>query len=163
MDNKKLEAARILVLKEGWLLDRQDWDAWLDLYSPSAEYWLPCWREDETLTNDPQRQISLIYYPSRTGLEDRVFRIKTERSLASTPLPRTCHMTSIVHWSEGADGAIEIESNWVVYSYRLDQESRFFGNQIHVLKDEHDELKIVRRKIVVLNDTIQCPLDVYSV
>jgi 3-phenylpropionate/cinnamic acid dioxygenase small subunit len=34
----------------------------------------------------------LIYYPNKGGLEDRVFRIRTERSSAtSIPEPRTSH------------------------------------------------------------------------
>ena len=76
------EAARI-VAREGWLLDMQMWDEWLDLYRPDAEYWLPCYLEDGSLTTDPQRQLSLIYYNSRAGLEDRIFRIRTDQSLAS--------------------------------------------------------------------------------
>ncbi|MBN0653703.1 hypothetical protein JTM24_33900, partial [Pseudomonas aeruginosa] len=43
-----------------------------------------------------QKEISLIYYPNREGLEDRVYRIKTERSGASTPEPRTTHIISNV-------------------------------------------------------------------
>ncbi|MCS5932991.1 aromatic-ring-hydroxylating dioxygenase subunit beta [Klebsiella pneumoniae subsp. pneumoniae] len=52
-------------------------------------HWMPAWGDDDQLTRDPQKEISLIYYPNREGLEDRVYRIKTERSGASTPEPRT--------------------------------------------------------------------------
>lgn len=75
--------------REARLLDDRQWDEWLECYSPKVEYWMPAWDDHDTLTEDPQSEISLIYYPSRDGLEDRVFRIKTERSSASTPEPRT--------------------------------------------------------------------------
>src|SRR5690606_38316593 len=88
------EAAR-LVAREGWLLDMKAWDEWLDLYLPNAEYWLPCYLEDGSLTADPKAQISLIYYDSKAGLEDRIFRIRTDQSLASRPLPRTAHTVNI--------------------------------------------------------------------
>ena len=50
---------------------------------------MPAWDDDDRLTEDPQSEISLIYYPDRQGLEDRVFRIKTERSSATMPDTRT--------------------------------------------------------------------------
>ncbi|MFK0047422.1 aromatic-ring-hydroxylating dioxygenase subunit beta [Streptomyces sp. NPDC090741] len=42
--------------------------------------------DHDTLTTDPQREISLVCCPSRAGLEERVFRIRTDRSSA-TSLP----------------------------------------------------------------------------
>lgn len=71
--------------REARLLDDREWDEWLTCYMPDASYWMPAWDDNDQTTEDPQSQISLIYYPNREGLEDRVFRIKTERSGASTP------------------------------------------------------------------------------
>ena len=78
--------------REARLLDDRQWDDWLQCYSPDVEFWMPAWDDQDSLTEDPHREISLIYYPNRDGLEDRVFRIKTERSSASTPEPRTAHL-----------------------------------------------------------------------
>jgi benzoate/toluate 1,2-dioxygenase beta subunit len=77
--------------REARLLDDREWDAWLTCYAEDVTYWMPAWDDDDRPTEDPQRQISLMYYADRGGLEDRVFRIKTERSGASTPEPRTSH------------------------------------------------------------------------
>ena len=77
---------------EARLLDDRQFEEWLECYREDAEYWMPAWDVDDTLTQDPQQEISLIYYPTRAGLEDRVFRIRTERSSAtSIPEPRTNH------------------------------------------------------------------------
>lgn len=163
MVSDKFKSAHDLILTESWFLDQREWDKWLDLYLPEAEYWLPCWKEDDTLTDDPRRQISLIYYSSRAGLEDRVYRIRTDRSLASTPLPRTSHIVNCMLSEVIDDQHVRISSNWVVNSYRLDQQNYFFGSQTHVLKSTPDGLKIASRKIIVMNDNIPCPLDIYSV
>ena len=80
--------------REGRLLDDREWDEWLALYHKEAEFWMPAWDDDDQLTGDPHSEISLIYYPNREGLEDRVYRIKTERSGASMPEPRTTHQVS---------------------------------------------------------------------
>ena len=79
------------IFREARLLDDRQWDDWLTCYHPKCEYWMPAWDDDDNLTTDPTKEISLIYYPNRNGLEDRVYRIKTERSGASMPEPRTTH------------------------------------------------------------------------
>ena len=64
---------------------------------------MPAWADDDQLTEDPQREISLIYYANRGGLEDRVFRIRTDRSSAtSLPEPRTGHNITNVEIVEHA-------------------------------------------------------------
>lgn len=156
------EASR-LVVREGWLLDQRLWDEWLDLYLPDAEYWLPCFLDDGSLTSDPQSQVSLIYYSSRAGLEDRVFRIRTNKSLASTPLPRTAHVISVGQVSTREDGDIEVSSSWAAHNCRLEEQHHFFGTQEHLLRPTDSGLKIVKRHVVVMNDKIPCPLDIYSV
>ena len=156
-------AARELVTYEGWLIDQRDWDAWLALYTEDAEYWLPCWDDEFTLTENPNNELSLIYYGSRAGLEDRIYRLRTERSLASTPLPRTCHMINIAKVSETKDDAIIVCSNWTTHAYRLSKAHSFFGQQTHTLRKIDGELKIAKRKVVVANDRIPNVLDIYSV
>jgi 3-phenylpropionate/cinnamic acid dioxygenase small subunit len=157
-----LAQARDLVLLEGWLLDTRDWDRWLDLYSPKATYWLPIWLEEDRYTSDPQNEMSLIYYNNRTGLEDRIFRIRTEQSLASSPLPRTCHMTSVVEVAAEGE-TIKVNSCWTVHSYRLEKAHTFFGHQTHMLEIAGTGLRINSRKVIVANDVIPNVLDVYSV
>jgi 3-phenylpropionate/cinnamic acid dioxygenase small subunit len=155
--------ARDIVMLEGYLLDHREWDAWIDLYWEQAVYWVPAWKDEHTLTNDPQRELSLIYYPNRTGLEDRIFRIRTQLSLASTPLPRTCHMTSITRITDLSGGDVQVDANWVVHVFRLDKTHAFFGQQTHVLRRFGPALKIINRRSAVNNDTIPDVLDVYSI
>jgi 3-phenylpropionate/cinnamic acid dioxygenase small subunit len=156
-------AAVELIDLEGVLLDQKDWDAWLGLYTEDATYWIPAWDGDHELTKDPDREISLIYYPTGAGLEDRIFRLRTGHSLASTPLPRTVHLTSNHVVNEGADGSCEVRSNWSAHSYRLKKAHTFFGYQEHVLRQEVGRLRIASRKVVVANDLIPNLLDIYSV
>jgi benzoate/toluate 1,2-dioxygenase subunit beta len=152
-----------MVAREGGLLDRREWDAWLSLYHEDAVYWLPCFKDEFTLTQDPATEVSLIYYASRAGLEDRVFRIRTGQSLASTPLPRTCHILSITECREQEDGCLRVDSSWSTHSYRLEKATHLFGTQTHVLKSGTAGLKIARREVVVMNDIIPSVLDIYSV
>lgn len=79
------DAICAFLYREARLLDDRQWDEWLTCYAPDVTYWMPAWDDNDQITEDPQSQISLIYYPSRDGLEDRVFRIKTERRAHPRP------------------------------------------------------------------------------
>jgi benzoate/toluate 1,2-dioxygenase beta subunit len=91
--------------RESRLLDDEQWEEWLECYDPSASFWMPSWDDDDKLVTDPQQEISLIYYPTRQGLEDRIFRIKTERSSATMPNTRTSHNLSNVE-IESEEGGV---------------------------------------------------------
>ena len=69
-DYQKICAA---LFREARLLDDRTWDEWLACYTEDVTYWMPAWDDDDRLTDDHESQISLMYYPDRGGLEDRVF------------------------------------------------------------------------------------------
>ncbi len=123
-----LEQVRQFLYYEARLLDDRQWDEWLSCYSPQVVYWMPAWGDDDQLTRDPQKEISLIYYPNREGLEDRVYRIKTERSGASTPEPRTTHIISNVELLGESDEGLEVRYNWVTWSHRYQHTDAYFGS-----------------------------------
>ena len=77
------------------LCDAQDWDAYVQLFDEQSEFHLPQWDSEHVYTRDPKREMSLIYYPNRSGLEDRVFRLRTGKSASSTP---PCATASIFPW-----------------------------------------------------------------
>jgi benzoate/toluate 1,2-dioxygenase subunit beta len=162
-NQRLLEQSVELVHHEAFLLDRKRWTEWIALYTEDAEFWVPAWDDDGTLTNDPRSEISLIYYSKRLGLEDRVARITSGLSSASQPSLRTCHIISGARVEGIQDGTVLVASNWVTYSYWQRTTQTFFGFYEHSLIDEQDGLKIKRKKIVVLNDIIPRMLDIYNV
>ncbi|MEI9852442.1 MAG: aromatic-ring-hydroxylating dioxygenase subunit beta [Sphingomonas sp.] len=89
------EAAAYLY-REALLLDRMDFDGWLALYTADCLFWMPAWRDDGTQTDDPERELSLIYYRGRRNLEDRIQRIRSGFSVASVVMPRVAHMVGNV-------------------------------------------------------------------
>jgi benzoate/toluate 1,2-dioxygenase beta subunit len=149
--------------REARLLDDRQWDEWLTCYSPKAVYWMPAWDDDDQLVEDPQREISLIYYPSRDGLEDRVFRIKTERSGASMPEPRTSHNVTNVELLGERHGMIDVRFNWHTLSHRYKETHSFFGTSYYTIDATGEQPLIVNKKIVLKNDYIHQVIDVYHV
>lgn len=156
-----------LLYREARLLDDRQWDEWLACYAEDASYWMPAWDDDDQIVEDPQSQISLMYYPNRNGLEDRVFRIKTERSGASTPEPRTSHnVTNVEVLAErgGQRGEeIDVRYNFNTLVHRYKATDQFFGTIFVTLRKAGDGLVISAKKIVLKNDYIRQVLDVYHV
>ena len=158
-----LSEFRQFLYYEASLLDDRQWDEWLSCYSPKVVYWMPAWGDDDALTTDPQRQISLIYYPNREGLEDRVYRIKTERSGASTPEPRTTHMISNVAIVADGGEQVDVRYNWVTYSHRYKETDVYFGTTYCTLEMSDGRPRIARKTIQLNNDYIRQVIDVYHV
>ncbi len=149
--------------REARLLDDRDWDDWLGCYAEDAVYWMPAWDDDDQPTSDPQREISLMYYPDRGGLEDRIFRIKTERSGASTPEPRTSHnLANIEVLAQRAD-EVDVRYNFHTLSHRYRVTDQYFGTAFVTLRKLGAQWLIANKKIVLKNDYIRQVLDVYHV
>ena len=149
--------------REARLLDDRQWDEWLTLYAKEVTYWMPAWDDDDRLTEDPQSQISLIYYASRCGLEDRVFRIKTERSGASTPEPRTSHNISNVEVLAERGDETDLRYNFHTLSHRYKVTDQFFGTVFVTVRHDGEALQITRKTIVLKNDYIRQVIDIYHV
>ncbi|MFL1461740.1 benzoate 1,2-dioxygenase small subunit [Roseococcus sp. DSY-14] len=157
------DAERFLY-REARALDDKDWDAWLAHYAPDAEFWMPSWDDDDRLVEDPSTEISLIWYGDRGGLEDRVFRIRTERSSAtSLPEPRTSHNISNVEILEQAGGLVKLRFNWVTFSFRYKTTDTYFGTSFYTLDVSGAEPLIRRKKVVLKNDYIHHVVDVYHI
>jgi benzoate/toluate 1,2-dioxygenase beta subunit len=159
-----VEDVRQFLFAEARALDDKDWDAWLAFYAPDAEFWMPSWDDDDKLVTDPQSEISLIYYAHRGGLEDRVFRIRTERSSAtSLPEPRTSHNISNVEIVAQSGGECHLRFNWVTFSYRYKTVDSYFGTSFYTLDTSAARPVIKRKKVVLKNDYIHHVVDIYHI
>ena len=161
----ELAEAAALLSREAMLLDEQDWDAWLALYEADAQFWMPAWKSATEPTGDPRRELSLIYYASRAGLEERVQRIRSAKSVASTPLRRTAHMVGNLLLGGEDEGLLSVKSTFSVHVYDTRQKTQhvFFGRTTHGLVRRETGLKIARKKIILANDCIPTMLDIYCV
>lgn len=159
-------AGRDLLEREAICLDEQRWDDWLALFTADCEYWMPTWRSDETLATSPETEVSHFYYGRRAGLEDRVLRVRSRRSPASMPLPRTTHLLGNIAFIEPPAGdRMRLRSSWVshVFFPRSKEQHAFFGHAEHELVSSDGLWLIARKKIILQNDYIPTMLDFYCV
>lgn len=150
---------------EAGLLDAQRWKEWLDLYRPDCRFWVPAWKDDHQLVDDANTGLSFIYYEGRGGLEDRVWRAQSGTSVASTPLPRTCHQVTNVRCEEENAGRLLVRSAWSchVFDLRAAAQHTFFGRYEHLLATDGGTLRIAEKKVVLFNDLITGYIDFYCV
>lgn len=156
------EQIQAFIYREARLLDDRQWDEWLTCYSENVVYWMPAWDDEDRLTENPQTEISLIYYPNRDGLEDRVYRIKTERSGASSmPEPRTTHQTSNLEILSREGNEVKLRFNWQTNSHRYHKTETFFGTSFYTLDIGGEQPLITEKKVVLNNDYINQVIDIY--
>jgi benzoate/toluate 1,2-dioxygenase subunit beta len=146
---------------EARALDDKEFDEWIEFYHPDCPYYMPSWDDEDQLTNDPQTHLSLIYYANRGGIEDRVFRIKTERSSASMPEPRTSHNVHNIEILEEDGTNVKLRFNWTTHSYRYKIVDVYFGASFYSLVKNGDSYLITSKKVILKNDIIRQVMDVY--
>lgn len=157
------EQVRDFLFEEARYLDDSQWDNWLECYAADATFWMPAWDDNDQLTEDPQREISLIWYGNRGGLEDRVFRIKTERSSATMPDTRTSHNISNIELLEQGDGVCKVRFNWHTLSFCYKTVDSHFGTSFYTLDVRGDRPLIKAKKVVLKNDYVRQVIDVYHI
>jgi 3-phenylpropionate/cinnamic acid dioxygenase small subunit len=161
----ELEQAAAFLFKEARHLDKGEWAEWLSMYREDAVYWLPAWRDEYETTANPQTEVSLIYHNTRLGLEERIARIESRKSITALPLPRTLHQISNVELCATTPEYIETEATFAVHVYdpRTAKEHTRYGRYEHVIFKGSDTLQVAKKKIILVNDRVPAVLDFYSI
>ncbi|WP_333836767.1 aromatic-ring-hydroxylating dioxygenase subunit beta [Novosphingobium sp.] len=157
--------AEDLLYREALLLDTGRFADWLALFTADVEFWMPAWRDETTTTQDPDSELSLIYYKGRRNLEDRVMRLTSGLSVASEPLPRVVHQVTNVLVLEAAEGVAEVSAAFTCHRHdvRMNRSDCFFGRYLYRLVDEGGAWRIARKVVTLLNDTIPTVVDINSI
>jgi anthranilate 1,2-dioxygenase (deaminating, decarboxylating) small subunit len=143
------------------LCDRREWDGYLALFDPACEYHVPQWLTDTEHAANPKSQMSYIYWKDRSGLEDRIFRLRTERAASYRPPVRTLHMVSNIRPVAVVNGDWAVKTNWCTHLYRQGKADMLFGWSDYLLSPGEADWTIRRKHAVILNDVINLALDFY--
>ncbi len=156
--------AEELLYAEAGFLDDKKWRDWLSLYTEDAVLWMPAWASEYETTSDPELELNLLYLRGRASLEDRVFRIESGDSFATVPMARTVHVVGNVRMAGAAPGAgVPVRASWIVHSYGLHGSLTRGGFYDYLLRRDGGALKIARKKIVVIDDKLVGPVDIFHV
>jgi 3-phenylpropionate/cinnamic acid dioxygenase small subunit len=131
---------------EARLLDTQQLEAWLELFTEDATYWIPLERNQQ----DPLETSSIIH-DDRTLLELRVKQARHPRAHARQPLARTVHQVGNVMVSEEGTGEITVNSTLQLVEFR-NEKQRLYGALVeHRLRRAGGTFRIARKRVDLVN------------
>ena len=131
---------------EARLLDTQQFEAWLELFSDDATYWVPLERNQ----TDPLETSSLIH-DDRTLLELRVKQARHPRAHARQPLARTVHQVGNVMVSEEETGDITVNSTLQLVEFRNGRQ-RLYGALVqHRLRRAGETFRIAHKRVELVS------------
>lgn len=166
MNDLTVQLAAGLLHGEALALDERRWQDWLNFYVDDAIFWVPAWKSETEVTEDPDRELSLIYYRGREGLVDRIWRLESGLSIASNPLRRTAHLvTNVLIAEQPAAGEAIVKASGAVHVYdpRRKTQIVFFSLYRYTLREEDGTWRIAAKTVRLLNDQIPSVLDIYMV
>jgi 3-phenylpropionate/cinnamic acid dioxygenase small subunit len=131
---------------EARLLDTQQLEAWLELFTDDATYWVPLEREQK----DALETSSLIH-DDRTLLGLRIQQARHPRAHARLPLARTVHQVGNVVSLDESDAQIRVASTLQVVEWRNERQ-RIWGALVeHHLRHMNGSFKIAHKRIDLVN------------
>lgn len=154
-----------LLYREAQLLDDRLWTNWLELYAEDAQFWIPAWIDEHRLTDDPDRQVSMMYMNSKRELAERVSRTTSRKTVTAMPLPRTMHLIGNIQLTAAQPDRIDLRANGTVTSYhpRTATTHVIAARYSYALRTEGGEWRIAAKKTVILNDRLPGMVDFYSI
>jgi 3-phenylpropionate/cinnamic acid dioxygenase small subunit len=150
------EEIEAFLYREAELLDERRYEAWLDLFTDDAHYFMPMRRN--VPHDEPEREFTRAgtdvswFDEGKDTLTRRVRQILTGLHWAEEPPSRTCHLVSNIQVAAAvpAPAEVTVKSRFLVYRNRVETETDVLvGRREDVLRRVNGGWKIARRRIVL--------------
>jgi ethylbenzene dioxygenase subunit beta len=136
------------IVREARLLDERRFRDWMALFAEDGSYWVPAVPDQR----NPFDQASL-FYDDRDLMRTRIERLEHPRIHVQTPPSRTAHLVGnvFVEAVDEAEGEYVVGSTVIMVEYRDDQQRVFAGRQHHRLRRDGASLRIVQKRVDLIN------------
>ena len=136
------------LIHEARLLDERRFRDWMGLFADDGTYWVPAMPDQES----PFNQASL-FYDDRDLMRTRIERLEHPRIHVQTPPSRTAHLIGnvLIESVDEAKRECVVRSTVIMVEYRDEQQRIFAGRQHHRLRREGDALRIVEKRVDLIN------------
>jgi benzoate/toluate 1,2-dioxygenase beta subunit len=131
---------------EARLLDTQQYEAWLELFTDDATYWVPLERDQKDAL-----ETSSIIHDDRTLLELRVKQARHPRAHARLPLARTVHQVANVMILGEDDREVRVASTLQVIEWRNERQRSWGALVEHRLRRTGDSFRIAHKRVDLAN------------
>ena len=136
------------LIQEAQLLDERRFRDWMGLFTDDGTYWVPAVPDQES----PFDQASL-FYDDHDLMRTRIERLEHPRIHVQTPPSRTAHLIGnvLIESVDEAKRECVVRSTVIMVEYRDEQQRIFAGRQHHRLRREGDALRIVQKRVDLIN------------
>ncbi len=129
---------------EADLLDEWKLDAWLQLLTPDAQYFIP---SNDALQGSHRTTLFTIA-DNAERIRQRVIRLNDPNCHAEFPQSRTRRLITNVRILDSSDELVTISANFVCYRYRRHERIReYVGKYRYILLRTEDGLRIRERRV----------------
>lgn len=143
------EHIRDFLVREASFFDDGEFDRWLDCYHPDAEFWIPAGSEGSELCGAPQREVSLIHYSNRRGIEQRISHIRAAHLSSASSEIRTCHNVTNMEILEERGEVVDVRFEWLI---RRNAVVASFGSSFYTIDCTGTQPVIMKKKDVPKSD-----------
>jgi ethylbenzene dioxygenase subunit beta len=133
---------------EAKLLDQKKFDDWFSLFSDDAYYWIPLRPEQ----SQPEKELSIIY-DDIDMMKARIHWLNHPKNHAQAIPSRTVHYVSnvLIENFNDNDQEYSVSSALQVSEFRKAYQTIYSGRCEYVLRVENDALKIVSKRVDLIN------------
>ena len=137
-----------LLYREADCLDAADLDAWIELYTPDAVYWMPASPDQK----DPETEIS-IFYDDRMFMEIRRLNFGDEMAASMAYDVRCSHLIGNVRYAatQPSPDAWRVHSNFQDVVYYRGEQTLYAGSYTHDVVQTSNGLRIRFKRVDLMN------------
>jgi benzoate/toluate 1,2-dioxygenase subunit beta len=142
--------------REARYADEADYDAWEELWTDDALYWVPV-----ASTDDPRRQMSVIY-DNRRRITTRLNQLRTGKRYAQAPKSNLRRLLSNIEFLGGTtnpDGGIDLEvgANFLLVESRARGTHLWGGRVTYRLRRRHGALRLAYKRVDLVDNDRPLP------
>jgi len=147
-------AVEQFLYRQAEIIDGQEWDAWLALFTQDGKYWMPAAADQEVADGQPN-----IFYEDLFLMEMRIKRVSHPYAHSQSPTQRLSRVVSnvIIESEDSTTGDIVVRSKFHAVEYRLDDQRYFAGKYKHHLKKTENGYQITLQRVDIAN--VEGPFD----
>ena len=136
------------VYREARLLDERRFAEWRDLFTEDGDYWAPTHHDQAS----PDERVSL-FYDTRATMGARISRLTHPDAHAQSPPSHTAHLVSNIEIDPQAQSAqaFRVHAVFFMGEYRHTEPRWYSGRYEYTLRRIESELKIARKKVLLVN------------
>lgn len=136
------------VYREARLIDEKRWDAWYDLFTEDAFYWVPLTHDQPDGDNHTS-----IAYEDKLLLQLRIARLRDPKSWSQHPVSRPHHVLQQpeVESADDARGEYVVRTSQIYVETRGDEQQVYGAVSFHTLVAHDGQLRIRCKRVNLVN------------